>query len=76
VAYSPKARIMELQQLPVTRRRPINNDRGMVFSAQSVPMAAHATVECSMSSLSNSCTATGERCFLRDPFRDVINRAS
>jgi hypothetical protein len=36
VAYSLKARTVESQQLAVTRQRPINNNRGMAFSAQSV----------------------------------------
>jgi hypothetical protein len=72
VAYYLKARIVESQQPAVTRQRPVNN-RGMVFSAQSVPMAAHATMEYVMHSLSNNCTATEERCFLRGPCRDVIS---
>jgi hypothetical protein len=54
--------------------RPLLGNGGMVFSAQSVPMAAHATVEYVMPSLSNSCCATEERCFLRGPCRDVISR--
>jgi hypothetical protein len=45
VAYFPKARIVESQQPAVTRQRPISSNRGMVFSAKSVLMAAHATVE-------------------------------
>jgi hypothetical protein len=43
----------------------------MVFSVQSVQIAAHATMEYVMSFLSNNCTATEERCFLRSPCRDV-----
>jgi hypothetical protein len=43
----------------------------MVFSDQYVPMAMHATVEYVMLLLSNNCTATEERCFLRGPYRDV-----
>jgi hypothetical protein len=45
VAYSLKARIMESQQPAVTRQRPVNNNRGIVFSAQSVPLPAHETME-------------------------------
>jgi hypothetical protein len=75
VAYSLKARIAESQQPAVTWQRPVNN-RGMAFSAQSVPMAEHATMECVMPSLSNNCTATEKRCFLSGPFRDVISRTS
>jgi hypothetical protein len=37
VAYSLKARIVESQRPAVTRQRPVNNNRGMVFSAQCVP---------------------------------------
>jgi hypothetical protein len=44
----------------------------MMFSAQSVSIAAHATMEYSMPSLSNSCTATEERCFLCGPCRSYI----
>jgi hypothetical protein len=62
VVYSLKARIVESQQLAVTRQRPVNNNRGIVFCAQSVPMVAHATMEYIMPSRSNSCTATEERC--------------
>jgi hypothetical protein len=76
VAYSLKARIVESQQPAVTRQRPANNNKGMVSSAQSMPMAAHEAMEYVMSSLSNSCTATEERCFLCGPYRDVIRRAS
>jgi hypothetical protein len=74
VAYYLKARIEESQQPTVTRQRIVNG--GMVFSAQSVPMATHATVEYVMPSLSNNCTATKERCFLRGPCRDLISRTS
>jgi hypothetical protein len=74
VVYSLRARILESQQLTVTRQRPVNNNRGMVFCAQSVPMAAHATVEYIMQSRSNSCTATEERCFLRCPCQYIISR--
>jgi hypothetical protein len=45
-------------------------------SAQVMPMAAHTTVECIMPSLSNSCTATEERCFLHGPCWDVMRRTS
>jgi ATP/ADP translocase len=64
VAYSLKARIVESQQLAIIRQRPINNNRGMVFSAQFVLMAGHATVEYIMPSLSSNCTVTEEWCFL------------
>jgi hypothetical protein len=47
------------QQLAVTRHWPINNIKGMGFSAQSMLMAAHATMECVMPSLGNNCTVTG-----------------
>jgi hypothetical protein len=60
VAYSLKAKIVESEQPAVTRQRPVNN-RGMVFSALSVAMAAHATMEYVMPSLSNNCTATEEQ---------------
>jgi hypothetical protein len=42
--HSLKARIMETQQLAVTRQQSVNNNRGMVFSVQSMPMAVHATI--------------------------------
>jgi hypothetical protein len=45
VAYSLKARIMVSQKPAVTRQRSVNNNREIVFSAQSVSMAAHATME-------------------------------
>jgi hypothetical protein len=64
MAYSLKARIVESQQPAVTRQWPLNNNRGMVISVQSVPMAANATMDYVMPSLSNSCT-TEEQCFLR-----------
>jgi hypothetical protein len=75
VFYSLKARIVESQQPAITRRRPVNN-RVMVFSAQSMPMAAHATMVYVMPSLSNNCTATEEGCFLCCPCRGVIRRTS
>jgi hypothetical protein len=59
----------------VTRQRHVNNNRGMVFSAPAVPMAAHATMEYGMPQLRNNRTATEERCFLRGLCRDVISRA-
>jgi hypothetical protein len=34
-----KARILESQQLAVTRQQPVNNNRGMLFSEQSMPIA-------------------------------------
>jgi hypothetical protein len=49
---------------PVTRQRPVNSNRGIVFSALSAPMAAQAAMD----------TATEERCFLCGPFRDVLSR--
>jgi hypothetical protein len=76
VAYSLKAGIVEPQQPVVTRQWPINNNRGMVFSTQSVPMAVHAIMEYVMPSLSNSCTAAEERCFIRGPCLDVTSRTS
>jgi hypothetical protein len=45
-----------------------------VFSVRSEPMAAHAIMEYVIPPLSNGCTATGERCFLRCPCRDVISK--
>jgi hypothetical protein len=76
VAYSLKARIVESQQPAVTRQRPINNNRRMIFSGQSVPMAGHETVECVIPSLGNNSTATVEQCFLRGPLWDVISGTS
>jgi hypothetical protein len=67
VAYSLKARIVESQQ------RPVSKNRGIVFSAGSVPMAEHATMENVMPPLSNNCTATEERRFLRGPCPDISN---
>jgi hypothetical protein len=58
VAYSLKARIVESQQPDVTRQQPINN-RGMVFSAQSILMAAHARIKYVIPLLSNNCSVTG-----------------
>jgi hypothetical protein len=72
VTYSLKARIVA-QRPAVTRQRNVNN-RGMVSSAQSMPMAAHATMEYVMPSLSNNYTATEERRFLCSSCRDVISR--
>jgi hypothetical protein len=74
VAYSLKAIIVESQQPVVTRQRSVNN-RGMVFSVQSVPMAAHAPMEYVKPLRSNNCTLTEERCFLRRLCQDVISRA-
>jgi hypothetical protein len=51
VAYLLKARIVESQQPIFARELPLNN-RVIVFSAQSVPMAVYATVECVMPSKS------------------------
>jgi hypothetical protein len=75
VEYALKAKIVESEQPAVTRQQPVNN-RGMVFSSQSVAMAAHATMEYVMPSLSNNCTATEERCLIRGPCRNVISRTS
>jgi hypothetical protein len=75
VAYSLKARIVESQQPIVTRKQSVNNNRGMVFSVQSVPMAEH-TIEYVMPSVSNNCTATEEWCFLLGPCRYGISRIS
>jgi hypothetical protein len=55
VVYSLKARIVESEQPAVTMQRPVNNKR-MMFSAQSVPMAAYATMKYVTSSLSNNYT--------------------
>jgi hypothetical protein len=52
VAYSLKARIVEPQQPAVTRQQPINNNRGMVFSAQSMPMVVNTAMEYIMPLLS------------------------
>jgi hypothetical protein len=65
VACSFIAKILESQKLTVTWQQPINNDRGIVFSGQSVQMVAHATIEYVMPSLSSNCTATEKQCFLR-----------
>jgi hypothetical protein len=76
VAYSLKARILESQQLADIRQRPLNNNGENVFSEESVQMAANTTMEYVMPTLSNSCTATGERCFLRGPCRDAISKTN
>jgi hypothetical protein len=68
LAYSLKARIVESQQLAVTRQQPINN-RGMVFSAQAMLMASHATMEYVMPLLSSNCTATEEQFSTRSVHR-------
>jgi hypothetical protein len=73
VTYSLKTKIVESEQPAVTRQQPVNN-RGMVFSAKSVAMVAHARMEYVMPSLSNNCTATEERCLLRGPCRDIMSR--
>jgi hypothetical protein len=59
-AYSLKARIVDLQQPAVTKQRPVNKNRDMEFSVQSLPMAVDATMEYVMPLLSNNCTATEE----------------
>jgi hypothetical protein len=46
LAYSLKAKIVESQLPAVTGQRPLNsNNKGMVLSAQSVPIAAYETME-------------------------------
>jgi hypothetical protein len=74
VAYSLKARIVEPQRPAFTRQRSVNKNIGIVFSARSVPMLAHATMEYIIPSLSYNNTAIEEQCFLRGPCRDVISR--
>jgi hypothetical protein len=69
-----KARTVQSQQPVITSKIPVNNKRGMVFSARSVPMAAHAIMGYIMLLLSNNGTTIEERCFLRGPCRDVICR--
>jgi hypothetical protein len=64
----------DTQQPAITGQRPVNN-KGIVYSAQSVLTAVHATVEYFMPPLSNNCTVTEEWCFLRGPCRDVIRKA-
>jgi hypothetical protein len=49
VAYLLKARIVELQQLAVTRQRPINKNRGMAFSWQSLRLLQAGPVSQSVS---------------------------
>jgi hypothetical protein len=75
VAYSLKERTVESQQLAVSMQRPLNN-RGMVFSVQSVLMAAHAATEYIIPSLSNNFTATEEQCFMHGTYQDIISRNS
>jgi hypothetical protein len=58
---------LESKQPAITRQWPVNNNRGVALSAQSVPMAVHATMEYIMPLLNNNYTATGERCSLRGP---------
>jgi hypothetical protein len=53
---------------------PVNSNRRVVFSAQSMPMAVNATMEYVMPPLSNNCTAREEWCFLRGPYQNVIDR--
>jgi hypothetical protein len=76
VAYSLKAKTVESQQPTVTKQRPVNNNKWMVFSAQFVLMDVHSIIEYVMPSLSNNFTVTEERCFLRGPCWDVISRTS
>jgi hypothetical protein len=75
VAHSLKEKIVEPQQPAVIRQRPANNKREMVFSAQSVIVAANATMEHVMPSLSNTYTATKQRCSLCGPCRGYIMSA-
>jgi hypothetical protein len=63
VAYWLKARIVESQQLAITSQWPINNNRGTVFCAESVPMAVHATMEGIMLSLCNKSLQKGTGAF-------------
>jgi hypothetical protein len=63
---------MESQQPAVTRQRPLNN-RWMVIAVRSV--LEHATVEYVIPTLSKTCTATEEQCFLRGSRREVISVA-
>jgi hypothetical protein len=48
----------------VTRQRPINSKRGMLFSARSAPMSARETID----------TSTEERCSLCGQRIGVISR--
>jgi hypothetical protein len=61
VAYLIKARIVKSQQPAITRQLPVNNNnnnnRGILFFAQTVPMAMHAMVEYVMPLLNNNFTA-------------------
>jgi hypothetical protein len=59
LVYSLKARIVVLEQPAVTMQRPVN--RRMAFSVQFAPMAAYATIEYVIISLSNNFTPTGKR---------------
>jgi hypothetical protein len=45
VAHLLKARIVESQQPAITRHWPVNSNKGIVFSAQSVLVAAHTTMK-------------------------------
>jgi hypothetical protein len=58
---------------PVARQRVGNG--GIVFSAESVWIYSHATVEYVIPPLSKNCIATEERYFLRGPCRGVIERS-
>jgi hypothetical protein len=55
----------------VTMQRPVNN-RGVVFSVQTVSIAVQAPMEYVILSSSNNCTAIEEWYFVRRPCRDVI----
>jgi hypothetical protein len=52
--------------------RPVNNNIEVVFSAQSIPMAAHAIKEYVTPLLNNNFTVTEEQCFLCSPRRCYI----
>jgi hypothetical protein len=45
------------------KSRPVNNDKGMLFSAQPIPMAPHAAKEYVTSSLSKNFSVTGDGVF-------------
>jgi hypothetical protein len=58
VASRPAARQTSNYTTAIAKQWPINSNRGMAFSAQSVLMAAHTAVEYIKPLLSNNCTAT------------------
>jgi hypothetical protein len=67
---------VESQQPAVTRQWPVNNKRGIVFSAHLLPMAAKATMEYIMPSINNNYTATEERCFSVRSVPELYNELS